>query len=717
MLSHKNVVQILVLVFSLILTSQPFAQTTEDLLEMSLEELLNVEITTASRSARSIKELPSTIHIITREEILNNNYSTLVDALKDIPGLKVSQPGTGTHGEKYLMRGLWGNNYAKILVNGIPIRPSAVDGMPIGEQINMKNIERIEVVYGPASALYGADALAGIINIITYNPEENTTQLETSVGTARYLSTKFLMNQTNEDLKLNIYGGYSEREDLNIDKNGGAFSDTNLDGDIVKIGDLPNESHNVGVEILFKDFHFSFDHLYRNDHSSLEQDSKYYIYDNPDLKYGETISKASLKHSLDIDKLKLNSFVSYLRYRLDTESAFGMIFYPNPLYKFMASDDILFEESVVYNFNEQLEFLGGLSYQYSGAMPKTNDLIKPFDDDFYKPFSTDIPEKGIYQSALLRDFGFNPLTYYNLGGFFQGTYSTEKFTVMMGARYDAHSEYENKVNPRIAGLYNISENTSMRASYNQAFRAPTPYKVYNAIAVDNGDGTIFYLQVPNEDLEPERFSAFEVGLRQMFTQNISMELIGYHNKITGLVTSGRKELDSDKYPYADKTHANADMNSKDAESILNSANLIVSFSDLYKPLKLNANFYFSYMKGEETLPNGDEIDVFRNVPKFLTKFRVNAVPIKNLYVGIDTIYCSKWYARVYSKADLELPDRRSDGYFTMDFIANYRIPSKYGDFRINIRVDNIFDESYGGFKYRDNPQYRRSFYGGIEYSS
>lgn len=677
---------------------------------------MNVKVVAASRSERSVRDLPSTVHIITREEILNNAYTTLVDALKDIPGVKVSQPGTGTHGEKYFMRGFWGNNYAKILVNGIPIRPSAVDGMPISEQVNMKNIERIEVVYGPASALYGADALAGVINIVTLNPEENTTLLEISAGTSGYLSPKFFMNHTNKDLKLKIYGGYYKRDDLNIDKDGGAFSQTNVFGGEVKIGTLPSESRNIGIEILFKDFHFSFDHMYRSDPSSLEQDSSYYIWDNPDLKYGETIQKASLKHSLNIYKLKLNSFVSYLRYRLDTESAFGMIFYPNPLYKFTASDDVLFEESVVYNFKENLELVAGLSYQYSSAMPKSNDLIKPFDEELYKPFSTDIPEQGIYQSLLLGDFGFNPLIYENFAGFLQGMYSTDKFTLMMGVRYDNHSEYEDKINPRLAGLYKIGKNTSFRASYNRAFRAPPPYKVYNSIAVDNGDGSIFYLQIPNEDLEPEEFSAFEIGLRHLFNKNISLELIGYRNKISGLITSGRKELDPVIYPYADAAYANADMNSINTESILYGADLIISCNNIYKPLNINVNFYLSYMNGRESLPNGDEIDVFRNAPEFLTKLRVSAFPIHNLYVGIDGIYCSEWYARVYSEADLRNPDNKSDGYFTMDFITYYKIPSKYGDFRISFKVNNIFDASYGGFKYRDNPQYRRSFYTGIEFS-
>ncbi len=707
----------LLVFFILLSTAISFvaAQEVEKLFKMDIEDLMDIKIVVASRSERSIKDLPSTVHIITREEILNNSYSSLVDVLKYIPGVKVSQPGTGTHGEKYLMRGLWGNNYAKILVNGIPIRPSAVDGMPIGEQINIKNIERIEVVYGPASALYGADALAGIINIVTFNPEENTVLIDTSVGTSGYISPKFFVNLTNEDLRLNIHGGFSKKKDLNIDKDGGAFSRTNLFGQEVKIGRLPSESRNIGIEILVKKFHFSFDHMYRSDHSSLEQDSRYYIWDNPDLSYGETIQKASLNHDLKMNKLRLKSFVSFLKYRLDTHSAFGMIFYPTPLYKFTASDDILLEESVIYQHNKNWEFVGGLNFQYSGAMPKTNDLIKPFDEGFYKPFSKDIPERGIYQSERLGDFGFNPLTYSNFAGFLQSTYSTQKVTLMMGVRYDDHSEYESKFNPRFAGLYNLGKNISIRASYNQAFRAPPPYKVYNAIAVDNGDGSIFYIQVPNEDLEPEKFSAFEVGLRHIINNNFSLELVGYHNQISSLITSGRIELDPAKYPFADGTHANTDINSISAKSFLNGVDFVASLNNIYEPIGANASLYLSYMKGRETLPNGDKIDLFRNTPEVLMKIRLNAAPVNNLYLGLDGIYSSAWYARIYSKADLDVPENRSDGYFTMDFIARFKIPSEYGSFKLYFKVINAFDASYGGFKYRDNPQYKRSFYFGLEY--
>lgn len=691
-------------------------QDLDSLLSFDLEELMNIKVVSASRSERSIKELPMTVHIITREEILNNNYSTLVDALKDLPGIKVSQPGTGTHGEKYLMRGLFGNNYAKILVNGIPLRPSSVDGMPISEQINMRNVERIEVVYGPASALYGADALSGIINIVTYNPENDTTLFELLFGTKGYASTKFFINHHKKEWTFNLYGGYSERDDLYIPRDTNAFSFLTLFNDTVKVGKLPCESHNVGVEIVFKDFHFSFDHMYRTDHSSLEQDSKYYIFDNPNLKYGETIQKASLNHSLEVKKVTSKTALSYLRYRLDNESAFGMIFYATPLYKFMASDDILCEETVIYDVNDKLEFVGGISGQYSGAMPKTNDLTKQFDEELYKPFSDDIPAQGIYQSPLLGDFGFNPLTYYNIAGFLQGTYMTELFTLMAGLRYDYHSEYENKATPRVAGLFNITKNTSVRLSYNQAYRAPPPYKVYNSIAIDNGDGTILYMNVPNETLQPEKFVSVEGGFRHQFNDNISVEFIGYYNKTTGLMSSQRVKLDSTMYPYASSDSSNADKNSPDAESILKGVDFIVNFRDIHKPTKSNASFYLCYTDGNETLPNGDKIDIFRNTPTVIAKLRLNATLFKNFYIGIDNIYCSKWYARIYEESHLDLPDRRSDSYFTTDIIAKYRIPFiKNHYLKAVFMANNLFDARYGGFKYRDGAQYRRCFYGGVEY--
>src|SRR5690606_39184062 len=82
-----------------------------------------------------------------------------------------SQPGSGADGETFKLRGLLGNSYCKILIDGVPVKTFATKGMPIGAQLPVRQADRIEVIYGPAAALYGSDANAGVINIITKRSE------------------------------------------------------------------------------------------------------------------------------------------------------------------------------------------------------------------------------------------------------------------------------------------------------------------------------------------------------------------------------------------------------------------------------------------------------------------------------------------------------------------------------------------------------------------
>jgi len=107
-----------------------------------------VKIISGSRFPTEAGELPFSSYVITREEIRLNGYETLVDALKMAPGIFSSQPGSGMEGETFLMRGLLGNTYTKILVNDIPVKPSFIASMPIGAQLPIREAERIEIIYG-----------------------------------------------------------------------------------------------------------------------------------------------------------------------------------------------------------------------------------------------------------------------------------------------------------------------------------------------------------------------------------------------------------------------------------------------------------------------------------------------------------------------------------------------------------------------------------------
>ncbi len=700
----------------------------KDIFELSLEELMQVEVVTASRSKKSIKQLPNTIFVISRNEILQNNYMTLVDVLKDLPEIKVSQPGNGVHGETFLMSGLYGNYYTQIMIDGIPIKPSVVDGIPIAEQINMKNVARIEVLYRPASALYGADALAGVINIITFHPNENKTYAEI-IKSKDYTATSFFANAVSGEnknrIKFSVSGVFSKSSDENIYSNDTTvFPQYNNSNKINIFNKLPANAHCFNTSVAWRNFSFSYNYMYRNENSSMGQTAKLYKYNKPNLIWGETMHFFALSHNLEASKFSLKSSVSWLQYRLDTRSCFGIISYAVPFYKYQAGDDVIWEEVGVYKFNDNIEFVAGGTFTYSGAMPKSSDFFGgPFDEDFYESFSTKIPPLGVYLDSLFGKFGFNPLTYTNIGGFAQFTYTHEKFTLITGGCYDKHSTYGSSLNPRVSALFNITDKISLHGAFNTAFKAPTPYHIYASVAIpveENGKIVgIDYWTVPNTNLEPEKLTSYELGIRGIITPQISFEISGFRNEISGLISYIKNvKFDRTLYCTLRDSVAATWTNDKNALSILYGLNFILNFREIVKPIHLNANLYVSYFKGEETLPvSGDVIDVCRSVPQSLAKFRINFTPIRNFYVSIDNIYSSEWYARnIQTKKDFENPLKKNDGFYTMDMLLSYKIKNV----SLLLKINNVFDELYGGIEaygsgadMKYNPQTRRIFYGGI----
>jgi outer membrane receptor for ferrienterochelin and colicins len=137
-------------------------------------ELQENNVISYSRRATKLIDAPANVYIIEQQEILENGYLTLVDVLENILGIQTSQPGNSLNGELFMIRGLLGNYYCKILINGISVQPSGVGGMPIRAQLPIRQAEKIEVVFGPSLANYGGDAMAGVINIITKNTSKSS---------------------------------------------------------------------------------------------------------------------------------------------------------------------------------------------------------------------------------------------------------------------------------------------------------------------------------------------------------------------------------------------------------------------------------------------------------------------------------------------------------------------------------------------------------------
>ena len=145
----------------------------DDLFEMSLEQLAQVEVTIATGSAQSLKSAPAIATVITAEDIKAMGATELDQVLESVPGLHVSRSANQLSAV-YSIRGNHNatNSQILMLLNGVPVKDIYTGGTPRRFRMPVANISRVEVIRGPGSALYGADAFAGVINVITKNSDE-----------------------------------------------------------------------------------------------------------------------------------------------------------------------------------------------------------------------------------------------------------------------------------------------------------------------------------------------------------------------------------------------------------------------------------------------------------------------------------------------------------------------------------------------------------------
>lgn len=158
------------LCFGLLLSSSlSQADSVQHLLGLSLEELMNVEITTASKRSEKVSEIPASVEIITREDIQDFGYNSLTELLSNVTGFYNIEAYSGISGN-FGIRGLWNsreqNSSVVVLVNGVnQIKADSRSNPYLNIPVNV--IDRVEIIRGPMSVMYGSGAVFGVINIVT----------------------------------------------------------------------------------------------------------------------------------------------------------------------------------------------------------------------------------------------------------------------------------------------------------------------------------------------------------------------------------------------------------------------------------------------------------------------------------------------------------------------------------------------------------------------
>lgn len=306
----------------------------------------NVEIMSGNRFPIAAADLPFSTFVITKEEIRKNGYETLVDALKMVPGIRVSQPGSAMEGETFLMRGLLGNTYTKILINDVPIKPSFVASMPIGAQLPIKEAERIEVIFGSGAALYGADASAGVINIVTRQSDKPVfMQADLSVGSGLYSNVSVMfggkLGRDKNIIKYFAYGSnvlFEERQ-IFYDKkfnynplsypgltrgdtafvNAPNYAGTSATNPLLT--STPHLSRRFGGYLKYRGITISAETMYRRDHSALGLNPVAVSYRDPLTYTGERILRLNLNFFKNKKNSNRKTDITFIEYSMDERSS------------------------------------------------------------------------------------------------------------------------------------------------------------------------------------------------------------------------------------------------------------------------------------------------------------------------------------------------------------------------------------------------------------
>jgi TonB-dependent heme/hemoglobin receptor len=640
--------------------------------------LSEVEVS-ASRVNAKVKDLPQKIEVITARSIASTPAKDLGELLKKSTGLDIIQyPGVKS---AVSMRGFspsTTNKYNVILVNGKPVGTENI------ATLNLSNVERVEILKGPFSALYGSDAMAGVINVITKksNGDVNggvsfsygsfqTTQLNANVG--GNLSEKlsfdlaFSRHQQNKDYKIgdNNFTYTSDFEEAIISKDtygermeNTRFKKSNVD---LRLGYEINEdwSLDLNTEYFVADdveTPGSFWHVYGMKKKDLERarvgfDLKGSI-NNHNLSFAPYCSKEDNDYyDLDDNNKFFNNSNSVLK-----------------VYGFQLQDRIVFDkQTLVVGLDSKTNKYENLKWLKDGSKAA--------------PSSPDNFDRNYGAFAQLNMKLFNEALNLSLGG----RYDYIKFQIEKDELLKSEKSDENysTFNPNIGLKYSIVENLSAHSSFGTAFLAPTAYQVA-------GSYSGYYNYVGNKDLDPEKSRTIDLGFTyDNFKKGIKFDVTYFDTDHKDMIVS----IWEDKANNV-KTYDNAH------KAYMSGLEIAASYdfgakSDYSYSLKFYAN-YTHMFESKIKLEGDTKKQDLRYVREKSGNFGIEFDNFKGFYTRLNARYSGhryedNWYTWYPVRTDVKDALLEHPDHMIFDYSASYTFNEKY---TVGVTVANLFDENY-----------------------
>jgi outer membrane receptor for ferrienterochelin and colicin len=558
-IKHTYRIFLVLLTLALSLSKAHSQPDTTRLENMSLQALLNVKVSTASKTLQELGIAPATVLVITKEQIRIRGYQSLLDLMYDLPGVKIDDKIYPGIRNSFTVRGIQGSEKFVILLDGITISSSSGEALPIMENYPVNLAEQVEVVFGPASALYGANAVSGIINIITKKGSAGKDfQMEASSATGTYgysNSTLYITQKISDQVRLVVSGQYSydkQPDYSKLFKNDSLLSATpyqtgvfnTIYGPAIAAKPLtskyqaPMEAYNIYASLQSKDFAFSFFRNYSRTPSAFANNTNNAIY-NKDVFIGQDVTMANAAYRKTIGKLSFSTSLGANQYNLDPNSNYRNLYTGmERAYKYSTCSMIKAEEQLDYKASNNFSMTIGAGYENYSAIPQSADLATPVNKKDYLEGSYLGTESYYRPEGLAAQFYC--IKYHNAGAYLQAQYNPgPKIYFTLGARYDENSRYGKTFNPRLGVVYKLSGKTTLKALYGTAYLAPSPsdsYVQYGSFDTPDSGKTYhsYFLHLPNPGLKPIISRNAEFSINHYLFSDFSITLDAFYTELSGL---------------------------------------------------------------------------------------------------------------------------------------------------------------------------------------
>lgn len=487
-------------------------------------------VVTATRAPQDSSSVPASVTVISREDIVNSTARNVDDLLRNTRGVSVLQPTGMGYGlpSQINIRGVPGQNSVLLLVDGMPLNEAGSGFVNINE-VPLADIKQVEIVRGAFSALYGADAFGGVINIITRNPEDvpassasvevgnegyTRVSAQTSAGSSAKgvvisVQKRSIDNYLAQDKQVLSYWDWATMQYIDYTKSAENYDYTDEHVSIKATLDVGENAHLVlhgryfGSELGYGKA--SFAPVY-----PLEEDS---IMKNHSILAGASLEvELTGKTSAEFRSFCRNQ--DRLLWGLDyshQDQALNIPVYVRS-YSETVNDDWRVDAVVRTMVNDGHVFSIGAdyyqnNYDFSPVRENSTGLALP---------SSSGKEGDIFNAGVFLQEEIRILSDIN---------------IVAGARVDSHSEFNEAVSPKIGVLYSAAEATAFRASVGRAYRAPTAIELFQP-AVMFGTTTF----ESNPDLDPEYIMSADLGVDQTFSDGVVSHIDIFYNDMEDLIS-------------------------------------------------------------------------------------------------------------------------------------------------------------------------------------